>query len=222
MREQSWPKHSGNMMDLKDTSIILELVLIGFQVLIWVSLLVLAIFGFEWVHLNGLKEWSTEISVGLVGVAYMLGLIFDKAVGALPYSWIVGGSALAPSEDSPSPLAMRVEILAKQPAVYEALERRLNQHRLVRATVFNLALISISALIFFIAQVGFNLKLIVAFLFLSIMFLGFALFTGKRSAQTLYFELLHAHKTISESAGAEDKREGLLSPERERQKPRAV
>jgi hypothetical protein len=210
------------MKDLKDTSIILELVLIGFQVLIWVSLLVLAVFGFDWVSLDGLKQWGTEISVGLVGVAYMLGLIFDKAVSTLPYSWIIGGGALAPSEDSPSPLAMRVEILTKQPAVYEALERRLNQHRLVRATVFNLALISISALIFFIAQLGFNLRLFVAFVILSIMFLGFALFTGKRSAQTLYFELLHAHRAISESAGAEDRREGLLSPERDRKKPRAV
>jgi hypothetical protein len=222
VREQFWPNHVGNMKDLKDTSIILELVLIGFQVLIWVSLLVLAIFGYEWVHLDALKEWSTEISVGLVGVAYMLGLIFDKAVSSLPYGWIVGSAALARSEDSPSPLAMRVEILTKQPAVYETLERRLNQHRLVRATVFNLALISISALIFFIAQVGFNLRLIVSFLFLSIMFLGFALFTGKRSAQTLYFELLHAHKTVSEPAGAEDARAGLVSPERDRQKPRAV
>jgi hypothetical protein len=66
------------MRELKDTAIILELVLIGFQVLIWVSLLILTIFGFGWVHLNALKQWSTEISVGLVGVAYMLGLIFDK------------------------------------------------------------------------------------------------------------------------------------------------
>jgi len=198
------------MRELKDTSIILELVLIGFQVLIWVSLLVLAVFGFDWLHLDGLKQWSSEISVGLVGVAYMLGLIFDKAVSTLPYRWIVGGSALAPSEDSPSPLAMRVKILTKHPEVYEALERRLNQHRLVRATVFNLALISISALIFFITQLGFNLRLFVAFVVLSLVFLGFALFTGKRSAQTLYFELLHAHRTISASAGVGNLREGFV------------
>jgi hypothetical protein len=40
-------------------------------------------------------------------------------------------------------------------------------------------------------------------------------------AQTLYFELVHA-QTISGSAGAADLSKGLLSPERDRQKPRAV
>src|SRR5437764_14102565 len=133
----------------KDAAIIFELVLIGFQVLIWVSLLVLAVFGYGWLRLDGLKQWSTELSVALVGVAYMFGLIFDKAIGALPYSWIIGGSALPRVGELPSPLVMRMEILVKKPEVYETLERQINQHRLVRSTVFNLALISLAALLFF-------------------------------------------------------------------------
>lgn len=210
------------MRELKDTAIILELVLIGFQVMIWVSLLVLTTFGFGWVHLNSLKQWSTEISVGLVGVAYMLGLIFDKAVSALPYSWIVGGTQ-TPDEDSPSPLAMRMEILSTKPEVFEALERRINQHRLVRATVFNLALISTSALLFFIVRLGFTLQLFIAFLSLSILFVGFALFTGKRSAQNLYFELLHSYKTIMSSKCPDDlTKQDLPSPSQQRHRPRAV
>jgi hypothetical protein len=183
-----------------DTSIIFELVLIGFQVLIWVSLLVLTVFGYEWLRLDGLKMWSAELSVALVGVAYMFGLIFDKAVGALPYSWVIGGGALNKLGDLPSPLVMRMEILARKPEVYEVLEKRINQHRLVRSTVFNLALISLSALLFFVAQVGFNVRLFVVFLFLSIMFLGLALFTGRRSAETLNFELFHAYKTLNAPA----------------------
>src|SRR5438309_2041347 len=186
------------MKELKDSFIVLELVLIGFQVIIWVSLLVLAVFGFQWIHLDALKQWSTEISVALVGVAYMFGLIFDKAVGSLPYRWIVGGPR-TPSEDSPNPLAMRVEILTANPEVYEALERRINQHRLVRATVFNLAFISLSALTFLMTRLGFSLRLFIAFLGLSMVFVGFALFTGKRSAQNLYFELHQAYRTITGS-----------------------
>jgi hypothetical protein len=208
------------MKELKDTSIILELVLIGFQVLIWLSLVVMTVFGFQWLHLDALKQWSTEISVGLIGISYMLGLIFDKTVSALPYSWILGGGPTPPSEDSPSPLAMRVEILMHNPDVYETLERRLNQHRLVRATVFNLALISIAALVFFIARFGFTLRLFLSFLFLSVMFLGFALFTGKRSAQTLYFELVHAHKMISGGNG--DRPAENSVPEKADQRPRAA
>jgi hypothetical protein len=183
-----------------DTYIIFELVLVGFQVLIWVSLLVLAVFGYDWLHLDGLKEWSAELSVALVGVAYMFGLIFDKAVGALPYSWIFGGGALRTVGDMPSPLTMRMEILTKKPEVFETLEKRLNQHRLVRSTVFNLALISLSGLIFFLSRIGFNLRLFIVFLILSVLFLVLALFTGHRSAETLYFEILHVYQTINPSA----------------------
>ena len=191
------------MKDLKDTFIIIELVLVGFQVLIWVFLLVLAVFGYGWLHLASMKEWSTELSVALLGVAYMFGLIFDKAIGSLPYSWIIGGSALTKKGDLPSPLVMRVEILLKRPEVYEVLERRLNQHRLVRATVFNLALMSLSALVFFIVQMDFSIRLLIVFVFLSLMFLGFSLFTGRRSAETVYFEMLEAYKAINPASRSE-------------------
>ena len=182
--------------NFKDLPIVVELVLIGFQVLVWVTLIGLAIFGFNWIHLDALKQWSGELSVGLIGVAYMFGLIFDKAVSALPYSWIVGGGGLTSFEDSPSPRVMRIEILIRKPDVSEALERRINQHRLVRSTVINLALISISALMFFLIRLDFSMRLFISFLVLSILFVGLSLFTGKRSAEINSFDLHHAFKAI--------------------------
>jgi len=185
---------------IRETSVIFELVLIGFQVLVWVSLLVLAIFGYQWINLSALNAWSAQLSVALVGVAYMFGLIFDKAISSLPYRWIMGGSAPTETSDLPSPLEMRMEILAKKPEIFDALEKRINQHRLVRSSVINMSLISLSALTFFITQMGFRVRPFLVFLFLSILFVGLTLFTGRRSAETLYFELSRAHKAISESA----------------------
>src|SRR5438067_3264082 len=168
------------MKDFKEASIIFELVLIGFQVIIWVFLLTMAIFGYEWIKLDAVNQWSTQLSVALVGVAYMFGLIFDKAVSSLPYSWIIGGSDLTRVGDKPHPLTMRMEILEKRPDIYDVLEKRLNQHRLVRSSVFNLALISLSALAFFIARIGFDIRLFIVFVLLSIFFVSLALFTGRR------------------------------------------
>ena len=187
---------------IKDTSIIFELVLIGFQMLIWVSLLVMTIFGYQWLNLDALNQWSAQLSVALVGIAYMFGLIFDKAISTLPYRWIMGGSAPTETRDLPSPLEMRMEILAKKPEIFEALERRINQHRLVRSTVINLTLISLSAMAFLLTQIGFNIRLFIVFLLLSVLFVGLTLFTGRRSAETLYFELSQAHKA---SIGEVDK-----------------
>ena len=185
------------MGSLKDVPIVIELVLIGFQVLVWASLLMFAIFGFNWVHLDALKEWSGQLSVALIGVAYMFGLIFDKAVSALPYSWVVADTALTSLEDLPSPRAMRMEVLIKNPNASEALERRINQHRLVRSTVFNLALISLSALVFFLIRLGFSMRLFVSFLLLSLLFVSLSLFTGKRSAQMIHFDLHQAFQAVT-------------------------
>jgi hypothetical protein len=206
---------------IKDTSIIFELVLIGFQVLIWVSLLVLIIFGYRWLNLEALREWSAQLSVALVGVAYMFGLIFDKAVSALPYSWVIGGRALTKTDESPSLLEMRMDILTKKPEIFDALERRINQHRLVRSTVFNLALISLAALVFLITQLGFSLRLFIVFLLLSALFVSLSLFTGRRSAETLYLELFQVYKAINESI-ADESNEGDKQSTRETGHVRAV
>jgi len=184
---------------MKETYIVFELVLVGFQVLIWVLLLVLSVFGYHWIHIDFVKDWATQLSFAALGIAYMLGVIFDKAIASLPFSWIIGGGALTKMPDLPSPLEMRMQILARKAEVYEVLEKRINQHRLVRATVVNLALISISALIFFLTRLGFNLRLLIIFILLSVLFLGLALFTGRRSAYTLTLELFHAREALEAS-----------------------
>jgi hypothetical protein len=41
---------------MKDTYIVVELVLVGFQVLIWVLLLVLSVFGYHWIDIDFVKD----------------------------------------------------------------------------------------------------------------------------------------------------------------------
>jgi UPF0716 family protein affecting phage T7 exclusion len=76
-----------------------------------------------------------------------------------------------------------------------------NQHRLVRSTVFNFALISLSALLFVFTRIGFNLRLFALLIFLSAVFVSLTLFTGRQSARTLMLELRYA----SEAVGGEPK-----------------
>ena len=102
---------------MKDTYIVFELVLVGFQVLIWLLLLVLSVFGYHWIDINFVKDWATQLSFAALGVAYMLGVIFDKAIASLPFSWVIGGGALTKMRDLPSPLEMRMQILARKAEV---------------------------------------------------------------------------------------------------------
>jgi hypothetical protein len=184
---------------VKDVPIIFELVIVGFEVLAWVFLLVLALFGYQWISLGLVSEWATQLSFALLGLAYMLGLIFDKAVSSLPFGWIVGHGAVAETADSASPLLMRMQVLARNPDMYDVLQKRINQHRLVRSTVFNFALISLSALLFVFTQFGFDFRLVSVLVFLSALFVSLTLFTGRQSARTLILELRYARDSLTDN-----------------------
>ena len=182
---------------MKDIPIIFELVIVGFEVLVWIFLLTLTLFGYKWIELDFVTQWATELSFGLLGLAYMFGVIFDKAVSSLPFGWIVGHGAVAETADLPSPLRMRMQVLARNPEIYNQLQKRINQHRLVRSTVFNFALISLSALLFVFARFGFDLRLFGLLVFLSTVFVSLTLFTGRQSARTLMLELQYASEELN-------------------------
>jgi hypothetical protein len=73
---------------------------------------------------------------------------------------------------------------------------------------------------FLVTQIGFNIRLFIVFLLLSVLFVGLTLFTGRRSAETLYFELSQAHKAINESDPA-DLGEGDKQPSKQQRQVRA-
>lgn len=182
---------------MKDIPIIFELVIVGFEVLAWIFLLVLTLFGYKWIELDFVTQWATQLSFGLLGLAYMFGVIFDKAVSSLPFGWIVGHGAVAETADQPSPLRMRMQVLARNPEIYNELQKHINQHRLVRSTVFNFALISLSALLFAFTRFGFDLRLFGLLIFLSTVFVSLTLFTGRQSARALMLELQYAGEALN-------------------------
>lgn len=186
---------------MKDIPIIFELVIVGFEVLAWIFLLTLSLFGYKWIELDFVTQWATQLSFGLLGLAYMFGVIFDKAVSSLPFGWIVGHGAVAETADLPNPLRMRMQVLAKNPEIYNQLQNRINQHRLVRSTVFNFALISLSALLFVFTRFGFDLLLFGLLVFLSTVFVSLTLFTGRQSARTLMLELQYASEALNRKDG---------------------
>lgn len=198
---------------MKDIPIIFELVIVGFEVLAWVLLLALTLFGYAWIELDFVTQWAAQLSFGLVGLAYMFGVIFDKAVSSLPFGWIVGHGAVAETANMPNPVRMRMQVLARNPEIYNELQKRINQHRLVRSTVFNFALISLSALLFVFTRFGFDPRLFGLLVFLSTVFVSLTLFTGRQSARTLMLELQYASEALN---GKHDEGPSMRSPNTEK------
>jgi hypothetical protein len=60
------------------TAIFAEILVVGFQAAAWLTLLVLGLFGTDWVTLSELEKWIALITVLAVATAYMLGVIMDR------------------------------------------------------------------------------------------------------------------------------------------------
>jgi len=147
------------------TSLIVEMVIIGFQVLVWMTLIVFVVFGYNWIDLSKLKDWTTIISLALVGIAYTLGIVFDNFIGTLftpweskSWRWLPEHHGQSPGRMTPG--RMRAYIIASNSQASEDLTNRANRSSLVRATSLNLLLITISSLVLVLKQFGFSWKLL--------------------------------------------------------------
>lgn len=66
---------------MNTTSLFVELVVIGVGALAWVALLVLSVFGYDWVPLDPLL--AAAATVPLLSVVYVLGIVSDRVADLL-------------------------------------------------------------------------------------------------------------------------------------------
>jgi len=63
------------------TSLFVELVVIGIGAAIWVTLVILAFFGYEWVSID--KALSLPAAIPILSVVYVLGIVSDRIIDIL-------------------------------------------------------------------------------------------------------------------------------------------
>ena len=180
------------------TSLIVEMVIIGFQVVVWMVLILLSIFGYEWIDLLKLKDWTTFISVVVVGTSYTLGIVFDSFTGSLFAPWERRSSRWLPERVNESPGLMRAYIMAANPDASEELNNRANRNSLIRATSLNLILISITSLVFVHTRIGFSLKLESVIAVFSAILLMLAISSWGKLRNGYYFYLNQVYQATKE------------------------
>jgi hypothetical protein len=128
------------------TLIIVEELVIGFQVLAWVGLLV----GIEWVACWELGNWIPVVGVLLLAAAYTLGIVFDRFLGVCS-SWVLDTEWkwIQPitdklrewlkyhKDDTKTITETALDIMLRYPPAQRHLENRERQKCLLRATGFN-------------------------------------------------------------------------------------
>ena len=192
------------------TSLIVEMVIIGFQVLVWMSLIVLILFGYKGIDISKLKDWSGAISLALVGTSYTLGLVFNGFIGAVFAHWEISlwewfvklsdrKGRTGPAQSRTDPAQMRAYLTAFNSDASEQLTREFNRHSLIRATSLNLVLIGITSLVWVNKQYGFWLRLDLAIVLSSLLLIVLSLFTWLLLSVTYYRHLGNVYDAMKES-----------------------
>lgn len=190
------------------TTLLVEIVIIGFQVLIWISLILFTTWGYDWVNLSNLKDWTGLIAIGFLAMSYTLGIIFDSIVASLLSVWNYRAFYLLPplingrmvemldaidESDRTPPSVMKSRIRSTDPTTYDYLEKTFNQGRLLRSTGVNLLLISMTSIIFTATQNGIIWKQIIFIIAILIPLSGLSIWAWVKFRRNYYYELKIAH-----------------------------
>ena len=191
------------------TSLVIEIVIIGFQALIWILLIVFTLFDYSWINPTKLKDWSTLLSLGVICISYTLGIIFDHFTSSLfaPLEYSNRRNRWWTNEDpKASPAQMRAYIIATNSNVSEYIGKGINRIRLVRGTALNLILISISSLVFLFARFGLLWKQALVIVILSFLLIILTIFTLIRFMRSHNFYLEILYNTLTESKSQEEQK----------------
>ncbi len=137
------------------TAVFFETIIIGFQVVVWIGLLISIFLGGRW--LQALKEFSDWTIIGsalFIGFAYTLGLICNRVVEELFFRYSRARELL---DDLPiHPRELRIDIWTQDPRTADRLEVSARECLLLRATVVNAFLISVSGVALALRVWGFS------------------------------------------------------------------
>ena len=68
---------------MKTTQIILEHLIAGVQATVWIALIILSVFGFDWIEFKLFALQETLLTVVILSFVYPLGIIIDNLADTL-------------------------------------------------------------------------------------------------------------------------------------------
>jgi hypothetical protein len=145
---------------MNTTALVVEVVIIGAQVLLWVTLALISLFGVACPDPATLKDWVAPISLGVLALSYTVGMVFDTMVASFFAPWTMRSWRMPWTSErhTVSPSAMRSYLMLNHYEAFVHIEKRFDQSRLLRATVLNLLLIGVFASMLYFRHFPFSLK----------------------------------------------------------------
>lgn len=165
---------------MNTTAIIIEILIVGIMSTAWIVLAILAILGYTWVNplLNRLKDWEAIVSLSFLSFVYVVGIGMDRFADILSvllnpkdvllkFKWIKSTAEVAHSD-------RRMSLLYSEKKAADFLEHIRSRIRIIRATMINFPLVTISLICFLYYQTSYtSWKLFLGIIGVCILFLCF-------------------------------------------------
>lgn len=137
-------------LSVSTTALVVEFVIVGLQVAIWVFMIIGIVSGYQWMNPGAIKDAATPLAVVLVGMAYTLGIVFDAFTALLEDLLFSEGFS---AEQRKERRALRQGLRLKDSELAQQLDREQYLLRLLRSTTLNLIIIA-GIGIFCISKIG--------------------------------------------------------------------
>jgi hypothetical protein len=137
---------------MSTTAIVAEILIIGFQTSIWFSMMIITIFGYEWIDLSKVKGWETFIVLIAVGIFYTLGVIIDRLTDSLFHPWDLLLRKKYMRGTDITLAKMRLSIMSKNEKITNFLEYLRSRIRIARSSGVNFFLITLVLSIFILIR----------------------------------------------------------------------
>jgi MFS family permease len=188
--------------------LVAEIVIVGLQAEGWLALLVLTIFGTDWIDLGALQDWAVLLTLLVVALAYVLGILVDRLADSLFEDKL---EARAKRREKPLPgrkAVLRMTVLHTSPGMSAFLEYQRSRERIARGTAVNVTLAILAGAAFLIDEVGARWWVIAGYVLAgSLMTLASGLATA-RIHGAWRERLRDAHAVLQESKATEPKPTG--------------
>jgi hypothetical protein len=141
---------------MSTTSLFVELLVVGFEALVWISLFFSAFCGIGWLPglINIFEKAGLFVAIALVGFAYLVGIIFDEIFDFLTVGWSSRIKSAIHEKNLPEMWDMQAYIFGNSKEATEQLGYIRTRVRIMRSSIFNFGLIGIGAILFINSQMS--------------------------------------------------------------------
>ena len=136
------------------TTLFIEILITGMEAFVWIGLFISAVFGSQWIvkAIDMFTSAEVFLTTVLLAFAYVIGVIIEELTDAIFEPWSERLKSSFLNKNSPPFYDMQIYVSSHGGKEDDQFSYMRSRRRILRASAFNIALVSISAMVFLWAQ----------------------------------------------------------------------